>query len=291
MNWNDLQYFLALVKVGTLSAAAELLGVQHATVARRIENLEKALNIQLFNRMGKRYMLTTEGELLYAQAGEIEKNIHTFTRMAIGQNAMQGTVIVSAPPVLANEFIMPKLSQLQQQYPDVCLSLHGDMHYSNLNQREADIAIRIGRPTEENLVIRRLAEVNYCFYAHSNYRVQETIRLVDFPSNQRLSDWSKQVLRQCKTSVVFSSNDLYAIKNAICQGMGIGVLPCFMVKPTDNLVIIEPVSGLSEHRQTANDKNSKTEELYLVMHNDVRRSIRVRAVADWIVSIVVLIDS
>lgn len=193
INWNDLQYFVILVKAQTLSASAALLDVQHATVSRRIESLEMALNVKLFDRMGKRYVLTEEGKLLYTQACDVENSVHTFSRMAIEQNAMQGTVTVSAPPVLANELIMPAMPQLHQKHPDICLSLLGDMHYSNLYQREADIAIRIGRPTQEDLVVRKLTDMSYCFYAHKNHRITERIHLVAFHANQRLANWSKQV--------------------------------------------------------------------------------------------------
>ncbi|PIE46333.1 MAG: LysR family transcriptional regulator [Gammaproteobacteria bacterium] len=286
LNWNDLQYFLSLVKTQTLSASAEQLGVQHTTVSRHIEQLENGLNVKLFERAGNRYVLTIEGELLHAQAYEIEKSIDTFRRMAVEQNALQGTVTLSAPPVLANEWIAPQLSRLRQIYPDICLSLQGEMHYSNLYQREADMAIRVGRPTQNSLVIRKLAQLSYYFYAHKNHQVQDELHLITFQSNQRLSAYLQQIQSPFKTTVTFDGNDLYTIKNAICQGLGIGLLPSFMVKPTDQLTVIELANGRVEQKATTQAvKTKKTEELYLVMHADIRRSAKIRAVADWITEI------
>lgn len=152
-DWNDLQYFVSLVNHHTLTATADAMDVQHTTVARRIEKLEQALKVKLFDRMGKRYHLTHEGELLFAQASNIQSQIHTLGRMAMSQNALQGEVIVSAPPVLANEVLMPHLSDFHQCYPHIRLSLQGEVNRSNLHHKEADIALRIGRPSELYLVM------------------------------------------------------------------------------------------------------------------------------------------
>lgn len=88
MDWHDLAYFVCLVEQQTLTACAEQLGVQHSTVSRRIERLEQALSLTLFDRLGKRYILTQEGKLLYAQAAEVQKEIVTFERMAIDQKSL-----------------------------------------------------------------------------------------------------------------------------------------------------------------------------------------------------------
>lgn len=292
MNWNDIQYFICLVDKQTLSAAGEKLNVQHTTVARRIQNLENTLNIKLFDRIGKRYHLTTEGDILYTQACEIEKNIHTFTRISITRNLMQGNVTVSAPPILANELVMPNISRLVQKYPDICLSLKGEVHHSNLYQREADIALRIGRPTQDNLVIRKLTNINYTFYSSHYYlkkieERKEPIKLIEFHGNQKIWHWSNQIKEKNNLPVAFVSNDLYMIKNSIIQGVGIGILPVFLAQNFDNLVTINPntmkLTTLNNNQSI--DPVSKTFELYLVMHSDVRHSPKVRAVADWIISI------
>ncbi|SUD91013.1 LysR family transcriptional regulator [Psychrobacter phenylpyruvicus] len=128
MDWDDLSYFILLVQQQTLTACAEKLDVQHSTVSRRIARLEKSLSLKLFNRLGKRYSLTQEGEQLYVQAIEIQKEMLTFERMAINQNTMQGKVVVSAPPVLANELLIKALPAFRQQYPDIVIHLRGDLH-------------------------------------------------------------------------------------------------------------------------------------------------------------------
>lgn len=295
LNWNDLQYFVHLVDAQTLTAVADKLNVQHTTVARRIENLEQALNIKLFDRMGKRYTLTEEGNLLYTQAREVAAHVHTFNRMAQNQNTLQGNVVISAPPVLANELLPAHLSLFHQQYPEIRLSLQGEVHHTNLYQREADIALRIGRPTQDNLVIRKLTDVRYAFYAHPNLLTQlanpeSSLPLIEFQANPNLLAWSNQLQQTQNAHVVFATNDMYLAKNAIAQGLGAGILAEF-VGESNGLIAINPNTGrkLSDKEKTPTAQNSiaaiKISELYLVMHPDVRRSPRVRAVADWLIAI------
>lgn len=294
MNWNDLQYFVHLVDEQTLTAVADKLNVQHTTVARRIDCLEQALNIKLFDRMGKRYALTEEGRLLYTQASEVAAHIHTFGRMAQSQNTLQGNVVISAPPVLANELLPVHLSLFHQHYPEIQLSLQGEVHHTNLYQREADIALRIGRPTQENLVIRKLTDIRYGFYAHPNIVAQlnnstHTWPLIEFQANPKLLAWSNQLQKLKNAKVVLASNEMYLVKNAIAQSLGVGVLAEFVGKsnglvamnPNTNQVLIQ--ADIDEPNQ--NIDAIKSSELYLVMHPDVRRAPRVRAVADWLISI------
>lgn len=309
MQWDDLAYFVCLVEKQTLTACAEKMNVQHSTVARRIEHLEQTLAVNLFDRIGKRYVLTQEGELLYSQALEVQKEIAVFERMAIDQNALQGKVVVSAPPVWANEVIVPNLTGFQQQFPDILLELCGDVDISNLHHREADIALRLHRPTQEDLVIRTIGEVRYGFFAHSNYIKHtrpEQWQLIEFQASARVLAWSQALMKQNEYTIAFSTNDLYIAYHAACEKMGIALLPYFLANKHQELTSVDPInritlnhreldtqilnhtSGLSSHTK---DSISDTlipliqnYPLYLVMHPDVRRSARVRAVADWLIT-------
>lgn len=306
-DWNDLQYFVSLVNHHTLTATADAMDVQHTTVARRIEKLEQALNVKLFDRMGKRYHLTHEGELLFTQASNIQSQIHTLGRMAMNQNALQGEVVVSAPPVLANEVLMPYLAEFHQQYPHIRLSLQGEVNRSNLHHKEADIALRIGRPTEASLVIRKLRDITYQLYAHSNYLDKLTKRLtnsnettlvdcpidiIEFTGSKRIQAWTDALKTRHPVQISFATNDLYICKHAIKQQMGMGILPN-LLQLEEELVTIEQYChdqqktlGDGLHDEFVVDLcDKKTSELYLVMHEDVRLAPRIRAVADWLVGL------
>lgn len=308
MYWDDLAYFVCLVEKQTLTACAEAMNVQHSTVARRIEHLEQTLGVNLFDRLGKRYVLTIEGERLYHQAVEVKKEMVTFQRMAIDQNALQGKVVVSAPPVWANEVLIPALTDCRQQFPDIVVSLSGDVGMSNLHQREADIAIRTRRPTQEDLVIRTLGSSTYRFYAHKDYlnnTMHEQWQLIEFQANARVLAWSQAFIKRHAYTIAFSTNDLYMACHATRQKIGFMLLPDFLARQYPELVAVDPINKVTitdlealssvdnyASTETLQPEQSDTHSpiplaqsypLYLVMHPDVRRSVRVRAVADWLI--------
>ena len=308
MYWDDLAYFVCLVEKQTLTACAEEMNVQHSTVARRIEHLEQTLGVNLFDRLGKRYALTIEGERLYHQAVEVKKEMVTFQRMAIDQNALQGKVVVSAPPVWTNEVLIPALADFRQRFPDIVLALSGDVSMSNLHQREADIAIRTRRPTQEDLVIRTLGSSTYRFYAHNKYLKDtrpEQWQLIEFKANARVLAWSQTLIKQYAYTIAFSTNDLYMACHASRQKIGFALLPDFLARQYPELTALDPINritltDLATHSSADNyaaaeplqpeqlDTHSsiplaQSYPLYLVMHPDVRRSARVRAVADWLI--------
>ena len=323
MDWDDLAYFVCLVEQETLTACAEKMGVQHTTVSRRIERLERALTVKLFDHIGKRYVLTVEGELLYSQAVQVREEVSVFKRMAIDQNAMQGSVVISVPPVLANEVIMPALADFRQRYPQIVLHLQGDVHISDLHQKEADIGIRLKRPTQEDLLIRTLGHVRYGFFAHQDYLKQtlaEQRQFIEFTANSRLNAWFQSITEHCPCHIAFSSNDLYMVERAVNQALGIGILPDFMTINNPALLPINPFTAetmTSQEQATINhsiknfpmsERNSdrdndmdvscsaslshqamipltQSHPLYLIMHPDVSRAAKVRAVADWLIEL------
>lgn len=313
MYWDDLAYFVCLVEKQTLTACAETMNVQHSTVARRIEHLQQTLGVNLFDRLGKRYMLTQEGERLYEQAAEVKKEITIFERMAIDQNILQGKVVLSAPPVWSNEVLIPALADFRQRLPDIVLVLSGDVSTSNLHQREADIAIRTRRPTQEDLVIRTLGSSTYRFYAHDKYLkniMPEQWQLIEFQANARVLAWSQTLIKQHAYTIAFSTNDLYMACHATRQKIGISLLPDFLARQYPELIAIDPIhkvmmtdletlsSAVDHPTEGAPQPQSRIQysptspsiplsqdyPLYLVMHPDVRRSARVRAVADWLIA-------
>lgn len=298
MNWNDLQYFVCLVNLQTLTATAEKLDVQHTTVARRIATLEQTLNIRLFDRVGKRYTLTEAGERLYEQACGVEDCVHTLQRMAINQTRLQGTVTLSAPPVLANEVLTPHLPDFHEQYPEICLNIQGEVRRSNLYQREADLALRLNRPSDADLVIRKLGDIHYHFYAQVDYwqHVQtqhQDWQWVEFHANHRLQVWFQSIKQQRQAPTTFITNDLYLAKSAIKRQLGIGTLPAMLAQDDTELIAINPLSGetlITSNKNTFCTSTVNTQELYLVMHEDVRRAAKIRAVADWLTSFQVELD-
>ena len=274
-DWNGIRHFTALVEKQTLTAAAEYLGVQHSTVSRQIAQLENALGLRLFDRIGKRYLLTPEGERLYRHACEICKDMSMLQRTAREQVELRHSVVISAPPFVARLLLMPHIADFYRKHNDIRLIIQSDAALADLHGRQADIALRLIRPTQNDLAVRRIAHFSYRIYGHEGYLKttrREDWRFVQIAVNTRFSRWFAEQIGE-DADISFASNDFAAVKQAICEQIGIGILPDFAVFPVDRLhpVLLNPNTPPPEFPA----------ELLLVMHEDVRRSPSVRAVADY----------
>lgn len=274
LDWNDLQYFITLVERETLTAAAEALDVQHSTVSRRVAQLEESLGLRLFDRIGKRYLLTDDGKRIHAHVQELAKDIHTLQRLARGAGERQARVVVSAPPLVLRDLLSARqLAGFAAQHPHIRLVLQAEARLTDLHARQADIALRLVRPVQNDLVIRRLRSVRFGFYALPAclQRPREQWRFLLIPATANQGRWARQLIGD--DSAALECNDFLLIRQCLQEGMGVGLLPDFFVTPADGL---RPVSL---HGSTP---EVLEESLYLVMHEDVRRSPSVRAVADFL---------
>lgn len=277
LNWDDLRYFLSVVDTGSLTGAARQLRVEHTTVSRRVEALEKSLGLRLFDRLPRQWQLTAEGENLVPGVRRLEDEALSLQRAAAGVAPLSGTVRISAPPVMASCLVVPKLGPLSKKLPGICLEVVGETRDANLSRREADIALRMSRPKANGLAARPLVDVGFALYASRHYLAQHGAKhwafvgyeesLLDMPQQQ----WLEK--NAAGRPFAFRSNDLHTLLQAVRAGLGVGVLPHFLARNDPLLVPI--TSPECPVKRT----------LWLVLHPDVRRSPRVRAVADEMVEI------
>jgi DNA-binding transcriptional LysR family regulator len=277
MQWDDIRYFLELARTGSLSGAARRLKVEHSTVARRVESLEQALGLRLFDRLPRAWTLTAEGELLVAQADRLDEEAQAFSRAALGVSSLRGTVRVSAPPSLAGDFLVPRLAALRSRWQNIDLEVVGESREANLTRGEAELAVRMSRPEAPGLSARSLGHLGYGLYAAHGYTRRPPAdweflgyddSLVAVPQQR----WLQQLAGPRR--FVFRSNDLTALRNAVRAGLGLAVLPHFLAAGDAALALLpEPACPV-------------VREMWLVMHPDVKRSPRVRLVADLIVELV-----
>jgi len=275
--WDDIRFFVAVAREGSLSGAARQLRVEHSTVARRVGALESQIGVRLFDRLPRSWALTDEGEALLAPAERLEHEVLAFARAAAANTAAQGTVRVSAPPAFASHFIVPLWAAQADRWPGIALDIAGELRSANLQRRDADIAIRFMRPTEPGLAARKLGELAFRLYAAPVWltRPETDWRFLGYgdpPGNVP----HQQLLAEMAGSrpFVLRSNDLTALHNACRGGLGLAMLPDFMARGDDALVEL-PGEGRPVMR-----------EVWSVVHPDVRRSPRVRAVADALAEMV-----
>ncbi|MFP4591772.1 LysR family transcriptional regulator [uncultured Ralstonia sp.] len=279
MQWDDVRYFLVLAREGSLSAAARRLAVEHSTVARRADALEQAVGVRLFDRLPRGWRLTDEGRALAERAARMEHEAASFARAAAGAGSLRGTVRLSAPPTIASHFIAPHLAALRRQWPGIDLVLLGETRNANLMAHEADLAIRLSRPTASNLATRPLGDLGYGLYAMPEVLARPEAewefigydeRLRHVPQQRWLDDYAGE------RRVVLRCSDLSAIHQAALAGLGVAALPHFLGAPAETGTLLRrlPVDDPALHR-----------EIWLVIHPDVRRSPRVRAVANGLIAL------
>ncbi|MCH8622839.1 LysR family transcriptional regulator [Undibacterium sp. TS12] len=274
MNWDDLRYFLALVDSGTLTAAARRLHVEHTTVARRIDALEEALKLRLFDRLVRGWKLTTEGRDLVEHAREVEERWFSFERKALSAGKMEGVVRISAPPTLTAFLLASQLHDLTHTLTGVELELVTEREHASLGKREADIALRMSRPQTAGLVIKPLATICYGVYASKSYFAEYARSDWQFAAYEKKSAtphhrWLEDYVAGRR--IILRSNDQVVLGQLAAAGLGVTVLPHYLRKSSPDLYCKEDEVCPIQRK------------LWLVMHEDVRRTPRVRAVADHLI--------
>lgn len=278
MNWDDLRFVAALARTGSLSAAARALRVDHTTVARRVASIEASLGTKLFDRLPRGWVLTADGEEIAERVAGLEEQIHALGAFARGRSgALDGTVRVSATPAFGALFLMPRLGLLRERHPGIELELVGESRIANLVRREADIALRIGRPDSGALVMRRLPDFTYGLYGARDYvdRVSEADWTLLGHDESLDGSPPQQWLRRyaCGRPLMLRSNDIAGLFGAVRAGLGVAVLSHYMTSLAPELVCLSPPDPLLRR------------EHWLVVHDDVRRAPAVRAVMDVLVEL------
>lgn len=283
MNWDDARVFLAIHRERTLRRAAQVLGVDQATVVRRLATLEHMLGATLFLRSSKGYLPTPVGELALRAAEAMEQHAHDLVRLTQGvDRRLAGEVKLTTTDALALEFVMPSLERLHTKYPDVSVSLNTSTQLLNLAKREADIAIRTVKPDNPDLVARRLARWDMGLFTSHDYlhRHGEPARGDAFAGHD-LVVYQPYVEASRKPTIVgepFHAGRIVARVNsnlmmraALKSGLGIGEIPVHMGEH-DGLARVWPA-----HVRKA------PYEVWLVTHRDLRHTARIRATIDEIV--------
>ena len=282
MDWDNARTFLALYRSGTLRAAAAALQVDQATVGRRLAALEASLDAKLFLRMPRGYVPTSAGELAYAAAERMEQAADQLERQMQGLDRRQGGVVrVATSDTMGRHFLMGAIAKVQAQHPDIRVLLATSTHVTNLTRREADLAVRSVRPDNPDLIARHLARQVKGLYASQEYlqrhgepRLGEAFsghRVVVFTIGQppRHEDmFCGEPIHNAMIAV--EANSMLVMMEAVAHGLGIGVLPVYLAREMPNLVRIWP-------------KREEPYDVWLVMHADLHRTARVRAMADAIV--------
>lgn len=275
MNWDDLRFLVTLGREGTLAAAARQLGVDQTTVARRLRTLEQDLGTPLFERNDGLWRPTAVGGRVLERAGRIEEDVAGISRLAeAGAAAVGGVVRITAVGAFIGDWLVPRLSGLYTRHPELCVDLVASNDNLNVARREADIAIRLARPASGDLLIRKLADVGFALYGPARGDLQ--VSAGDWVAyNEDLAHTPEMRRLQAMLGsgrIRLRANSVRGLARAVADGVGQGLLPCFLADPDPRLARLSgPHPVLSR-------------ELWMLIHPDARPLPRVAATADWLVA-------
>ncbi|KRA64055.1 LysR family transcriptional regulator [Caulobacter sp. Root655] len=277
IDWDDVRYFLAVARAGSLRAAAERLGVNHSTVLRRIAQLEEHLGARMFEKLPSGYRLTAAGEEALELANQMEASSHQLETRVFGRDqSVRGLLRVTLPPPLATHLLMPDFADFVRLHPGIELEILSSGELANLTNREADVAIRVvydRKALPLNLHGLKGPEVFGGFYI-SGDRLAEWRAGPPDPrwiavSGHGVPDWARESEVRT-TGVPFRTTDGEAQIVAVRQGIGITTLPCFV---GDADPLLERVPGSDLHLYGP---------VWLLTQGETRKTKRVRLFTEFI---------
>jgi DNA-binding transcriptional LysR family regulator len=273
-DWENLKYFAALARGGTLSAAARQLSVEHATVARRIAALEQELGLRLVDRRGRRLSLTPAGERVAQSVRQMEDQALAIERAASGERAeVTGQVTVSAPPAFAATMLAEPIVSLRRRHHGLLIRVLGENRYLSLDHREADLAIRFGRPTEGDLTATKVGVVTFRLYGSRTYLEGTAAPDWSFIGYDEALDATPQQLavrRLAGDQPLALRSSTVELQLALARaGGGVAALPDFIAASDPALAL-------------ASENEMVRREVWLVLHTDLKSSAPVRVVAGFL---------
>jgi len=283
-DWNDLKALLAVARGGSTLAAAKALGVNQTTVARRIEGLEAAIGLKLFERGQTGSRLTEAGQDLLVHAKGVEHAARAFeTHAQARQRGLAGALRITCIELLANLTLTPAIAEFRHRYPEVQVDLVITDQQLDIEKGEADIAIRSATALPaSNLVARKLADHSTCLYCSRGYAERKGVPadpselcdhdLIHGASGLELLPGLVWMFEQAGGKApVTRSNSLTNMIQAVSVGMGIAPLPSIVADVDPNLVrCSEPIAAAEAHS-------------WIVTRRDLKDTPRVRAFIDFLV--------
>lgn len=277
MDWQDVRVFVALARHGSLSAAARMLAVNHATVARRLHSLEESLGERLVERRPDGYALTAAGTRALEAATDMEQAAQTLGR-SVADGTPSGLVRISSSPGLSGGFLTSRLAALAMRFPRLDIDLAPALRSVSLERHEADIAIRFGKPDDGDIIARPLVTAGYGFYG-----TDEVCRLVEaggdpvfigFNEADAYLSQSAWLTRHFPRSrVAFRAKDQFLQSIAARTGAGLALIPHYIGR-SDRALRLCDLGPTPPSR-----------DIYLLTRRRDRKDASIRLVADEVAAL------
>ncbi len=289
MDWDKLRIFHAAAEAGSFTHAGEALNMSQSAVSRQVSALEADLRVPLFHRHARGLIPTEQGELLYRTAHEMALKLQAAqTRLTDSKEKPSGTLRVTTTVGLGSTWLSARLNEFVDLYPEMQLEILLADDELDLSMRQADVAIRLRQPTQPDLIQRRLFTVHFHLYASPEYIKRfgnpstmddlDNHRLITFggsaPPHLRDINWLEGAGRTADNPrrAALKINNVFSIKRAVQRGIGIALLPDYLIEPDSALVQLIP------------DADVPSFDTYFVYPEELRNTARIRVFRDFLVA-------
>ncbi|MBL4756894.1 MAG: LysR family transcriptional regulator [Rhizobiales bacterium] len=289
MDWDKIKVFHAAAVAGSFTAAGAELELSQSAVSRQVSSLEEDLKVSLFHRHARGLLLTEQGERLLKTAHEVFIKLQAAeARLTDAKEKPSGDLRVTTTVGLGTSWLTPRIKEFIELYPDINLKLMLHDNQLDIGMRQADVAIWLRAPTQPDLIQRKMFTVHFHIYASPDYLktygqprdVEELndhkIIVFDHPDPNYLGEvnWLSSVGRSSDNprSPVLSMNNIHGMRRAAEQGIGLAILPDYLISPESSLV------------RLMQDAEIPTFDTYLAYPEELRDSKRVNVFRDFLVS-------
>ena len=279
LSWDDFRYVKAIADTRSLASAAELLGVNHSTVFRRLGQIEQQLGSRLFERGRAGYALTACGEQMVELADRMGENIIAFERKVTGQDLRpSGELRITTSDILLVHLLNHVLPDFRRAYPEIVLDVVVSNQRLNLSKRDADVAVRATYHNPDPLAGSRIARIAWAVFGPAalaqqpfdpevDARRYDWIAFVDPIAIAKAMRWLREHADEKR--IVCKVNTMVGLAEAAAGGIGLVLLPCYAGRSVAGLAQLSPPLPELEG------------ELWLLTHPDLRNTARVRAFLDF----------
>jgi DNA-binding transcriptional LysR family regulator len=289
MDWDKLKVFHAAAEAGSFTHAGEQLGLSQSAVSRQVSALEQELSVSLFHRHARGLILTEQGEVLYRTAHEVFMKLEAArAKLTDTRERPNGELKVTTTVGLGVNWLTPRLGEFMDLYPDVRINLITTDEELDLAMREADVAVRLRQPVQPDLIQRKLFSVRFHIYASPEYLKRfgtpRTLEELDkhrvlllggnVPTYLQNVNWLVEVARNGKgpRTPLLVINNILGIMRACQRGLGIAMLPDYLVEGDGGLV------------QLFVDGEEISLDAYFVYPEELKSVARVQVFRDFLVA-------
>lgn len=284
MDWDKLRIFHKVAEAGSFTHAGEMMHLSQSGISRHIRGLEEALGVTLFHRHARGFIMTEQGELLYEATVAMQKRLDATTvRLKESENVPMGSLRVTTTTGFGTLWLTPRLVRFYEKYPDLNIDLKLSESVLDLPMREADLAIRMKEPSQSNLIRKKLFSGRICLFASKDYiaRYGKPQKIDDLRDLRLLGQDQEDPqpmasallmdeLMHHNLPYILKINSYFGVLEGVVNGLGVGLLPDYVLGHHPNLVHVLP------------ELVSREVPVYLAYSEELRHARKVQVFRDFI---------